>query len=233
VTGAPSSTDIALVIPVHGDREALARLLGAMRAWPAAPAEIAVVAASEDDALRMLCAGARCRLLFASANRGAQLDHGARHTAAPVIWFLHADAEPPKNGLAAIAAAMAGGAAGGCFRFEFQGPPTATKRLIERLVALRVRCGGIPYGDQALFARREAYLAAGGFAHVPLFEEVALVRGLRRQGPFRVLAEPVHVATRRWERDGWWRRSWHNRWLALCYACGVAPERLARSYQDS
>lgn len=224
---------VAIVIPVHADTAELAALLARIAAWTVPPAEIVVAASEDSKALRELCAAAGARLLFSRASRGEQLDRGARATTAPLIWFLHADAEPPPSGPAHIEAAVAAGAAGGCFRFEFQGPRTATKRLLERLVALRVRLGGIAYGDQGLFARRDAYLAAGGFPHQPLFEEVSLVRGLRAQGRFAVLAEPVRVATRRWERDGWWHRSWHNRWLATCYACGVGATRLARSYDGA
>lgn len=224
------STGIAVVIPIFDDAEAIARLLRAIASWPLAPDEIVVVAAAEDAALTALCNSFGCRLIRARANRGEQLDRGARHTTAPVVWFLHADAEPPDDGLAAIKAAIEAGVDGGCFRFEFQGPRTQTKRALERLVALRIRCGGIPYGDQGLFARRDAYLVAGGFRPQPLFEEVSLVRGLRKRGRFRVLKQPLRVATRRWDRDGWWRRTWRNRWLALCYACGVPAERLAESY---
>jgi len=224
------STGVAIVIPVFDDAEALARLLSAIATWQLAPAELVVVAAGEDPVITKLCSSFGCRLIPGRANRGEQLDRGARHTVAPVIWFLHADAEPPADGLAAIMAAIEAGADGGCFRFEFQGPRTRTKRLLERFVGLRIRCGGIAYGDQGLFARRDVYVAAGGFRHQPLFEEVSLVRGLRKRRRFRVLEQPLRVATRRWERDGWWRRTWRNRRLALCYACGVPAERLAGSY---
>jgi rSAM/selenodomain-associated transferase 2 len=221
---------VAIVIPVRADTAELATLLGKIATWRTRPAEI-LVSASEDSApLRKLCAAASAHVIVSRANRGEQLDRGARVATAPILWFLHADADPPADGLALIEGTVAAGAVGGCFRFEFQGPRTPTKRLLEWLVALRIRLGGIAYGDQGLFARRDAYLVAGGFPHQPLFEEVRLERVLRAQGRFRVLAAPMRVATRRWERDGWWRRSWHNRWLALRFACGTGAGRLARSY---
>ena len=34
----------------------------------------------------------------------------------------------------------------------------------------------------------------------------------------------------RWERDGWITRTVQNRWLALRYALGASPERLAAAY---
>jgi rSAM/selenodomain-associated transferase 2 len=230
VASLSTTRGVAVVVPVLDDAVELARLLERIAAWPVRPAEIAVVAASDAAALAALCARHGCRLIHAEPNRGLQLDLGARATHAPVLWFLHADAAPPPEALAAIEGAVAAGAEGGCFRFGLAGARTPTKRLLERLVALRVRLGGIAYGDQGLFAQRSAYVETGGFPHQPLFEEVRLVRALRRRGAFRVLDCALPVSTRRWERDGWWRRSCRNRWLALRYACGAPAERLAATY---
>lgn len=228
-----SKLGIAIVIPVYDDADALARLLRRIGSWRERPDEIAVAAVRQQGGLAEICLQPHCKLLYCDASRGAQLDAGARATTAPLLWFLHADAEPEEESLAAIRAAVAAGASGGCMRFQFQGPRTWFKRVIERLVALRIRCGGIAYGDQGLFAQRAAYLASGGFAHQPLFEEARFVRAIRKHGTFAVLATPIRVSTRRWDKDGWWRRSLHNRWLALRYALGTSAERLAGSYRSS
>ncbi len=222
--------DVAVVVPVLGDVEALAQLLGGIEGWLGRPEEIIVVAGRSDPELTDLCREHGCRLVETHANRGAQLDCGARQARSSVLWFLHADVEPPHDGLEAIGSALALGAEGGCFRFAFQGQRTWYKRLLERFVSLRVALGGIPYGDQGIFLRREVYLHCGGFPHQPLFEEVRLVRRSRRRGKFRSLAPAVRVATRRWERDGWWSRTWRNRWLAMCNMLGVSPEKLAGAY---
>lgn len=223
--------DIALVVPVLGDAEALAELIGQVDGWHDRPAEIIVVSGRPDPRLAGLCRDRGCRLIDAQANRGAQLDRGARQAQARALWFLHADVRLPDDGLQAIDAALAAGAEGGCFRFGFQGSRTWYKRLLERLVALRIALGGIPYGDQGIFVRRDVYLECGGFPQQPLFEEVRLVRRLRRRGRFRPLAARVRVSTRCWERDGWWSRSWRNRWLASCNMLGVSPEKLAGAYR--
>lgn len=224
-------TDLAIVIPVLADVDALSTLLRAIAAWPRKPAEILVVAARPSATLTELAAAHGARLLEHQTNRGAQLDHGARHARARVLWFLHADVEVPPDAPAAIEAALAQGAESGCLRFAFQGPPTWYKRLLATLTALRIRMGGVAYGDQGIFALRAAYLEVGGFPHEPLFEEVRLVRRLKKRGTFRMLPTPIAVSTRRWDRDGWWRRSWHNRWLAVCFALGVPPQRLVGAYQ--
>jgi rSAM/selenodomain-associated transferase 2 len=227
------SIDLAVVIPVlgePGEHSELAALLARLAASARAPREVIVVAARRDATLRELCEQRGARWLEARANRGAQLAFGASEARAATLWFLHVDAMPHRAATEAIAAALAAGAESGCFAFRFAGPRTWKKRLLAALINARVHHGGIAYGDQGLFARREAYRACGGFAPQPLFEEVALVKRLRARGTFRVLGPEIDVSPLRWERDGWWRRSFLNRWLALCYTCGISAERLAAHY---
>jgi rSAM/selenodomain-associated transferase 2 len=224
------TADVAIVVPVHDDATALEELLVRVAAWTVRPRELVVVASAADDALARICGSHDCSMIAAAANRGAQLDAGARASNASILWFVHADAAPPDDALAAIEQAVAGGAESGCFRFSFQGPACWRKRVLAALVNWRTRLGGMPYGDQGLFASRTAYAACGGFAHQPLFEEVDLVKRLRRRGTFRRLNRPLAVSARRWESDGWWARTFRNRWLALCYMLGVPVERLAQAY---
>jgi hypothetical protein len=231
--GLKPTRDVAIVIPVAGDTEALGELLRHLESLDAAPREIIVVCASRDALLAELVARHGCRLIETEPNRGAQLDCGARAASAAVLWFVHTTARFDADALDAVWAACERGAESGCFRFEFQGPPRPLKRLITGLVALRIRLGGMAYGDQALFATREAYLAAGGFTHDPLFDEVRLVKRLRSRGSFGPLGRPVYVATSKWERDGWIKRSLRNRWLALCHAVGVPAKALNLAYRQT
>jgi len=224
-------SNVAIIVPVIGDVEKLSALLKRIGGWPVAPQEIIVVSGRQDPQLTVLCRKQACRLVDMHVNRGAQLDRGAREARASILWFMHADVLPPADGLEAIASAFAKGVESGCFRFEFQGDRSWYKDLLAWLTGLRIRLGGIPYGDQGLFVRRDSYLECGGFPHEPLFEEVRLVKRLRKRGTFRPLAQSVAVSTRRWERDGWWTRTWHNRWLALCHMLGVPADRLANSYR--
>lgn len=222
--------DIAIIVPVLNDAAALRRLLRAVRSWTVQPAEIIVVDGDDDTAIEALCREHGYQRLRARPCRGAQLDAGARAASVELLWFVHTDAVPRNGSLAAIRAARATGAEAGYFRFEFDGARSWQKRIIETLVRLRARCGGIPYGDQGLWVTRDAYRDCGGFPHEPLFEEVRLVRRLRARHPLAELAEPLGVSARRWEREGWWTRSMKNRLLALGHALGVPTTRLAARY---
>jgi len=162
--------------------------------------------------------------------RGTQLHSGATAANNPILWFLHADSWPAVNSATTIRDHTAAGAVGGYFRFRFLGPRGWFKRLLEWTINARSGVG-IPYGDQGLFTTAAAYEHTGGFARQPLFEEVQLVKQLRKSGSFIGVAATIGVSPRRWERDGWLRRTVENRLLALGHALGISPYRLARVYQ--
>lgn len=224
---------IAIVIPVLDDSDALRVLARRIRGWKTQPTEVVVVSVKPEPELRSLCSEYEYIYIESVANRGLQLDQGARATRGEVLWFLHADAEPHNESLLTISNAITDGAEGGYFRFEFAGRPLWWKRLLQQLIQWRTRLGGIPYGDQGLFVHRDAYSEAGGFNHQPLFEEVALIKNLRARGHFLPLALPIGVAPRRWERDGWCRRSLMNRSLAVRYILGSPAEQLAARYDGT
>ncbi|MBL8200231.1 MAG: TIGR04283 family arsenosugar biosynthesis glycosyltransferase [Chromatiales bacterium] len=226
----PSSPMVSVVIPVIGDNEMLAQLLDHLRNLPAPPDEIVIVDGGSSAGCRSLARRFRCVYVSTRAGRGHQLHAGALRASGDVLWFLHADAEPPVDGVTLIRSRHLAGAAGGFFMFRFAGEVTWYKRMLARLINWRTRFG-TPYGDQGLFVARAAYDAAGGFADTPLFEEVPLVRALRRRGEFRRVPADIGVSPRRWERDGWLWRTVGNRLLALAYMAGVPPRRLARRYQ--
>ena len=224
---------ITIVIPVLRDTISLQALVQRIRNWVLQPVEIIVVSAGANLQVRQLCREHNCHYAESDCCRGTQLDRGAEEATADTVWFLHADAEPHPDSLHEILRAVEQGAEGGYFRFTFLGEPAWWKALLGHLINLRTQAGGIPYGDQGIFVRREAYFEGGGFAHQPLFEEVDLVRELRSRGHFRALALPIGVAARRWERDGWWHRSLANRGLAFRYQLGVPAERLAQHYEGT
>lgn len=222
--------EISIVIPVLADTPALSSLLNALRSLDDRPLEIIVVDGANDSTVADCCRQSGCINLNTRAGRGHQLHHGALHASGNVLWFLHADAEPPRDGLEAIRRAVRAGAIGGYFRFRFAGPSAWYKSLIAALINIRCRFG-TPYGDQGIFIRKSDYLQTGGFGDVVLFEEVPLVRAVRSAGRFVALDTPIGVSPRRWESDGWVRRTLGNRMLAIGYLLGLSPNTLARYYR--
>jgi rSAM/selenodomain-associated transferase 2/rSAM/selenodomain-associated transferase 1 len=224
-----ASHELSIVIPVLNDTEPLERLLTTIRADP--QADIVVVnGGAPDDRLNAICRRPDLQLLTSAPGRGRQMNVGASAAAGRWIVFLHADTRLPPQWSDEIRRASADPAVvGGSFRFQLDSAAWQA-RLIERAVDRRVRWLDLAYGDQALFVRRDVFDAMGGYCEWPLMEDVEFVRRLRRAGRLYHSAQPVLTSARRWERDGWWRRSASNVTLQALFFAGVAPERLANWY---
>ena len=224
-----ASHELSIVIPVLNDAEPLRRLLATIRPDPRV--DIVVVnGGAPDDRLTAICRRPDVRLLTSASGRGCQMNVGASAAAGRWIVFLHADTRLPPEWIDEICRAGAVPAVvGGSFRFRLDSDAWQA-RLIERAVERRVRWLDLAYGDQALFVRRDVFDAMGGYREWPLMEDVDFVRRLREAGTLYHSAQPVLTSARRWERDGWWRRSARNVLLQTLFFAGVSPERLVRWY---
>lgn len=232
------SARLTVIVPTLRDDGSLAELLPALSRLDSPPQRVIVADGAASEQTAALCDRHGARWLPSPSGRGRQLGaavSAARSgsipgAAAEVLWFLHADSRPHPRAGSAIGAAVRRGAAGGYFRFRFGGPASMVKSFLERSIALRCRFGMV-YGDQGIFATREAYEAGPGFAAQPLFEEVPLVHYLKQTRRFVALDLPITVDPRRWERDGYLRCTLHNRLLALGHLVGVPPVRLSHWYR--
>lgn len=221
----------SVIIPCYRDEAELTHLLEQLRKLPQAPLEIIVVDGAASDKCQEICNNNQASRLVSEPCRGHQLLAGAAMAQGDILWFLHADARLSLDPLSAIFRVIEQGAVGGYFRFRFDAPRAWPAFFLEPAIALRCRFG-VPYGDQGLFVLRQIYTKVGGHAPLPLFEEVHLVNKTRRLGRFYPLCDPIFVNPRRWLCDGWWRRTWKNRKLALKFARGVAPNELAAHYRS-
>lgn len=230
------------IVPTWHDDEELLELLRCLQGLDAPPERVIVVDGASSERTADLCRRGNAQWLASPAGRGVQLSEGVlaaqqflgelRQQPVDAFWFLHTDCRPHRQAACAIREAVMRGQAGGYFRFRFGGSPAALKTLLERCIALRCRMGMV-YGDQAIFVTRAAYEDSPGLDRQPLFEEVPLVRHLKRSSRFTALELPITVSPRRWERDGFLRRTLQNRSLALGYTLGIPVSRLARWYHST
>ena len=91
----------------------------------------------------------------------------------------------------------------------------------------------MPYGDQAIFLKRETFCCVGGFPALPVMEDFELVRRLRRLGRIEIAAAPVVTSARRWLNCGVWRTTLLNQAWIAAYYLGVPPRRIAAWRQSS
>ena len=95
---------------------------------------------------------------------------------------------------------------------------------------LRSRLTQVCTGDQGIFVARDRFARSGGYPAIPLMEDIALSKLLRRTGAPLCLSARVVTSSRRWQRWGVARTIFCMWWLRLCYFFGAAPARLARLY---
>lgn len=222
---------LSVVIPTLNAAVGLPATLASVRDGEALIGEVIVSDGGSSDATTHLAQTAGCRVVVGPRGRGAQLAAGAAAASGSWLLFLHADTRLAPGWSAAVRAfcdSAANASRAGYFRLALDDTAAAARRL-ERLVAWRCRWLALPYGDQGLLIGAETYRAIGGFAPLPLMEDVDLVR---RLGRARLVELPATALTSaaRYRRDGYWRRPVRNLACLALYFAGLPPHRLARLY---
>ncbi len=221
---------------------ALPRLLNRLLSGrdPEDRADVVVVAdGGSSDATPDLAEAAGARVLNTGRGRGVQLRAAGEALladGADVLLFLHADSIPRMGSVTAMRRAFTPGG-------TTKGPAEAAAmrqvidaegrsyRWIERAANARSRRGMV-YGDSGLAVGADLYRRAGGFAEIPLFEDVDLSKRIRRLGPIRLVeSATLVISARRWKEEGLLRSSVRNWILRGLYECGVPPRTLLRMYR--
>jgi rSAM/selenodomain-associated transferase 2 len=223
--------DVALIVPVLNEARRAAALAREL-ALIAPEAEVLVVDGGSSDGTPELLLAARAPLIRTARGRAAQMNAGARATRAPILLFLHADTRLPPRALPSVAAAIAAGAVGGCFRVRIDSPDPRL-RLAARIISWRSRLLPSATGEQAIFVRRDVFDRLGGYREQPLCEDLDLVARLGRAGRFVCLDPAVETSARRWQRHGV-NRTIALMWtLRLLWHLGIDPHTLSRWYEDA
>ncbi|HEX5128187.1 MAG TPA: TIGR04283 family arsenosugar biosynthesis glycosyltransferase [Usitatibacter sp.] len=220
---------LSIVVPTLDEAAGIEATLAAVQPARRAGAEVIVVDGGSSDATRALAAPLADRVIESARGRAAQMNAGARVASGDALLFLHADTLLPADAHAAVAAALDGGREWGRFDVAIAGG-AAMLAVVAMLMNARSRWSGIATGDQAMFATRAAFEAAGGFPEVPLMEDVALSKALRRGSAPACLRARVVTSGRRWERGGTLRTILLMWRLRLAFALGADPHGLARRY---
>lgn len=223
--------NISVIVPVLNEEKSLAATLHALALLE--PYETIVVDGGSQDRTVEIAGQFAVRVIHSERGRARQMNHGAQQARGDVLLFLHADTRLPATAFDDIAVALGDGRyLGGRFDVVLEGAHWMLP-LVGRMISYRSRLSKVGTGDQALFVRREVFQRMGGFADIPLMEDIAFCRALKRLGEVACLRSRVVTSARRWEADGLWRTIFRMWTLKSLYLAGVSPARLKQFYADT
>jgi rSAM/selenodomain-associated transferase 2 len=192
--------------------------------------ELVISDGGSEDSTREIAQATGAEVVVGAPSRGGQLQRGAQLAQGQWLLFLHADTGLDPGWSVAVQRHIAetpGEAGWFGLRFDAAGPAA---QIVAGWANLRARLFGLPFGDQGLLVSRSLYDEVGGFADIPLMEDVVMVRALGRKR-LRRLPAIARTSARKYVREGWLRRGARNLALQIRFFAGACPERLSQRYR--
>lgn len=221
---------LSIVLPALNEAAGITATLQALAPLRAAGHEVIVVDGGSSDGTAALAAPLASRVVASERGRARQMNAGAAVATGELLLFLHADTRLPPGADAAITTALQRGARWGRFDVHIEGR-SRWLPVVARLMNWRSRLTGIATGDQALFIETALFRELGGYAPLPLMEDIELCKRLRRVSRPACLHARVTTSGRRWDTRGAWPTIWLMWTLRWRYWRGTPAEELARAYR--
>jgi len=224
---------ISLIVPVWGDDDLLAALVNRL---PSSPELLEWVVAAVDPSatLKELEHRGDIRLVpCVNPSRGRQLNAGAAEAHGLLLCFHHADSELlPEHVSALVKVAADEAVGGGAFHRKFD---DRHGWMMRWEAAARGLCSvaGPLFGDQSIFVRADVFKRLGGFADIPLMEDVEFSSRLRHLTRIKLLYPPLRSSPRRFQSLGNWRSTLLNILFIALFYLGISPNILHRWYYQA
>lgn len=218
---------LSIIVPVLNEADGIEDFLFRLDGIRRRPdVELVVVDGGSSDDTVSLCQSATDVMIHSPPGRALQMNAGAAVARGRWLLFLHADTGLDRESTQALMSiADSDVPAWGRFdvRFDDSG---VMFRLIAGLMNLRSRLVGLATGDQAMLVHRDMFHEAGAFPEVPLMEDLALSRILRRRRRPLCLGTKITTSARRWHKRGLWRTIFLMWFLRAAWMIGIDPRRL-------
>jgi rSAM/selenodomain-associated transferase 2 len=220
---------VSIVIPVLNESSGIEKTLQSLQYVRELACELIVVdGGSTDDTFSRAQPLVDCCLL-SPPGRARQMNLAAARASGQWLLFLHADTRLPEDFSAYIQRLLSSNYYWGFFKLRLNGGHFLF-RIIERAINIRSAFSRVATGDQLLFCRRAVFEEIGGFDNIPLMEDIAFSKALRKKYQSFIWNTPVVTSSRRWEQGGIIKTVFLMWCLRLAYFLGVSPQRLHRFY---
>lgn len=220
---------LSIIIPVLNEATIIQSILSRLQGNLAV--EIIVVdGGSQDNTFELAKAAGVKVIISPQRGRANQMNAGAAIATGEILLFLHADTQLPPDYLNLVKVTLdRAKAIAGAFELAID-DGRKSLRLVEFMVKYRSRWLSLPYGDQAIFLRKNVFERVGGFADLPIMEDFEFVQRLKRQGKIAIAPAAVLTSSRRWQKLGVFKTTFINQLVIVGYYLGISPQRLRRFY---
>jgi rSAM/selenodomain-associated transferase 2 len=230
-----NSIKFSVIVPVFHESERINNLIDSLNHLDSEKnLEIIVVDGSQEkDTLGAIRSGHVVRI-SSEKGRAKQMNAGALIANGEILIFLHADTELPARALKKIQSLMdRRGYVGGAFDLGIKSDKFILK-VIGALSSLRSRLNRIPFGDQAIFIRKEYFDQIGGYKEIAIMEDVELMRRIRQSGnKIWIFYDRAMTSPRRWEKEGVIYCTLRDWTLQTLYFLGFSADKLSRFYEST
>ncbi len=221
-----SGITISIVMPTFNEATHLHDTLTAIYASiDQAAVEVIIADGGSSDQTLDIAQQFPCQIVSSETGRARQMNQGCQQAKGEWLVFLHADSRLPKDWQTNVLNTLQWG----FFPVRLSGQRWPL-RIIEKAMNLRSSITRVGTGDQGLFFRQSFFRQVGGFAEIPIMEDIAICKQARQLSSPAIAKSAIITSSRRWEENGIIKTVLLMWWLRLAYWFGTSPERLHRIY---
>lgn len=221
---------ISVIVPVHSRASNLQSIKKSIASSFSSVELIIVI--NNKDLVDTIVPTDSCEKVIVSdrKGRGYAFVKGAQEARGDIMLLLHSDTMLPSKWDETIAKVMGDGRiVGGAFSLSYDMPSLYLKMLV--LVSdLFIRLTGEVWGDRAIFVRSEILRQCLTDIDVPLFEDVRLLKYMRKCGGIIMLKEKVVTSADSFRKYGIIGYCWRIVVCRMWYAFGGDPQRIYNYY---
>lgn len=223
---------LSIIIPTLNAEKHLPTCLASLMPGiePGLIKELIIVDGKSTDRTVELALEAGGTIIECSPNRSKQLIAGSAEAKGSWLLFLHADTALAYNWQDKVSEHIENSSQYAATFFLSYNSSAWQAKFLSWCANFRTRTFGLPYGDQGLLIPRQLYDELGGYAELPLMEDVAIAKEIGKKR-LKLLKSRAITSAEKYQQEGWWKRILRNIWLISRYQLGASPEKLARHYQ--
>lgn len=222
---------IAIIIPVLNEAKNISKLLWHLntQATTNSIKDIIIVDGGSTDDTAKISTSEGAKVISSPKGRATQMNRGAHHTTATILYFLHADSFPPNGFDRMIVHEVQKGNLAGCFKMKFDSSHWWLQLAGWFTKFNWKACRG---GDQSLFVTKEFFNELGGFDEgYTIYEDINFINKLYTQKQFTVIQKPIITSARRYRKNGVWKLQFHFWMIYLKKWLGATAKDLEIYYQ--